>query len=152
MVVLLLRSVGLLLDPLMPSLSSLDLISWLANSLTRTRESFCNSLIASRIPYRLSKPHRSSHASQMVESIRSRLTRTAGFVWLSFCPTRSNISGRASVVAIAGLRRNSFWRGSRRFSNAFAFDIVMHRIIATVKETSPLRLSNRCSSTLAVSS
>ena len=56
-------------------------------------------------------------------------------------------SGWAKLEATGGLRRSNFWRGSRRFSKALAFEVVKQRIMAWVKEP-----SRRCSSTRAVSS
>lgn len=60
---------------------------------------------------------------------------------------QQNRSGSAKLRATSGLKRSSFCSGSRRFSKAFALDVVKHLMIPLVKDP-----SRRCSSTLAVSS
>lgn len=62
------------------SLSSLDLISFPAMSLTRTAGSSSSSLIASSRSYRASRPPLSSLESQILLIIRSKFNRTAALL------------------------------------------------------------------------
>lgn len=140
----------LLLPPLMPSLSfsSLDLISSLAIFRTKTAPSTSASRwIASTRPYWLIRPPCSSLASQMLRMIRRRLSLTTALFDCSFWRMRRNNSAWARLRATGGLIRKSFCRGSSRFSNALALEVVKQLMIALVNEP-----SRRCSSTFAVSS
>jgi hypothetical protein len=86
-------------------------------------------------------------ASQMLRTMRRRLRRMMALLWESFWMMRPKRSARAREEATGGERRRSFWRGSRRFSKAFALEVVKHFTMEVVKSS-----ARRCSSTLAVSS
>jgi len=144
------RLPGLRLLTLIPSLSfiSLDLISSPAIFRTNTAPSFSASLwIVSSRPYLLIRAPCSSLASQMLRTIRRRLSRTTALLDCSFRRMRWKRSGWARLNATGGLSRNSFCKGSNKFSKALAFEVVKHLMIAVGKDP-----SRRCSSTLAVSS
>lgn len=120
---------GLRLLALIPnrSLDSHALMSSPAMFRTSTAPSTSASRsIASIKPYLLMTAPWSSLASQILRIMRSRFSRTTALLELSFCRMRENRSGRARLSATGGLSRRSFCRGSRRFSNAFAFEVVKH--------------------------
>ena len=130
------------------SFNSLDLISSPAMLRTRTALSpSASRVMASSSPYRLINAPCSSLASQMLRTMRSKFSRTTALLDASFWEILWKRSAFARLNAIGGLKRNSFCRGSRRFSKAFAFAVVKHLMTPAVNEP-----SRRCSSTFAVSS
>ena len=130
------------------SLASLNLRSSPAMLRTNTAPSNSESRwMPSKRSYLFNKLPGSSLASQMLRMILKRLTRTTALLDCSFCRIREKRSGCARLRAIGGLKRRSFCKGSNRFSNALAFEVVKHLMIPWAKDP-----SRRCSSTLAVSS
>ena len=103
--------------PLLPSesLSKLDLTRSFAIFLTNTALSFSARrwMVSKRLWPRIPSAS-SSLVSQMLRTIRSKLSLTTAFLWLSFWRIPENKSGRARDVAIGELNRRSFCKGSSR--------------------------------------
>ena len=130
------------------SLSRQSFINSPAKFRTRTAPSLsARRWIVWNIPYCRISNSLCSLASQIVRRILKRFSRTTGLLWVNSSRIRAKNSGLPTAYASCGLRRNSFWSGSRIFSKDFFFDPLKQLIIAAVNGT----LSS-LSSTLAVSS
>jgi hypothetical protein len=129
--------------------SSDDLIK--SDAISRTRMAGSNLAVSEMMGCNpnvwISAPS-SSLESQILRMILSKLRRTSAFLVRSFCAVRRKRSGCMRELAMGGLRRRSFCRGSRKFSKLSAL-LWLKQLIIAWEKLSSLR---RCSSTFAVSS
>ena len=129
--------------------NSEDLIRSDAISRTRMAGSYLavSAMMGCRPNVWMSAPS-SSLESHMLRIILKRLRRTSAFLVRSFCAVREKRFGWMSELAMGGLKRSNFCRGSRKFSKLSAL-LWSKQLMMALEKLSSL---SRCSSTFAVSS